>query len=143
MQEAIEERYTKKVKKTRRPTECACHPLKGGTFGEYAGCGPECAVCKLNVPGVRMYDLLLGGWPAPPQSTQAMDNDDATVDPQREARVGHTVAIEHRAATMEEGAWVVEKYRVGWCSSVVEARAPIRAISPPPSVRPYPSEDEE
>ncbi|KAJ7899747.1 hypothetical protein B0H13DRAFT_1883740 [Mycena leptocephala] len=61
MQEAIEERYTKKVKKscnamTRRPTECAGHLLKGGTFGEYAGCGPECAACKLNVPGVRMYN---------------------------------------------------------------------------------------
>ncbi|KAJ7839285.1 hypothetical protein B0H13DRAFT_1911308 [Mycena leptocephala] len=55
MQEAIEERYTKKVKKTRRPTECAGDPLKGGTFREYAGWGTECAACELNVPGVRMY----------------------------------------------------------------------------------------
>jgi hypothetical protein len=43
------------VERTQWPTQCAGHALKDGTFGEYARCGPECAACKLNVPGVRMY----------------------------------------------------------------------------------------
>jgi hypothetical protein len=33
---------------TRRPTQCAGHALRGGTFG-------ECAFRQVNVPGVRMY----------------------------------------------------------------------------------------
>lgn len=65
-----------------------------------------------------------GGWPTPLQNTR-----DAMADPQCEARVGRRVAIEPRAATMGERAWVAEKYRVG------EARTRIRATSPPPHLR--------
>ncbi|KAJ7924162.1 hypothetical protein B0H13DRAFT_1864244 [Mycena leptocephala] len=74
-EEAIAERQTKNVKElrvkpytdsfdfgaiylrieqTRRQIQCAGHPIQGGTFGEFTGCSPECAACRLNVPGVRM-----------------------------------------------------------------------------------------